>query len=268
MLAVGKELLIGRTLDTNSHWLGSRLAKMGSMLKQITTVDDELEEISSGLKESLARSPDFVVVVGGLGPTPDDMTLRGIAMALGVRMRVNREALSLIKAHYARRGLAGIEITPARRKMAILPAGSTPVPNLVGTAPAVKLEGGRTTIFSLPGVPAEMKDIFRKSVEPEIKKKVGLLHRKYVKMKVEGVFESAIAPILSAELKKFPWVYIKTHPKGIREGILRLELDVAVVTEDDRRTREVAAKVVDDLTEAVSKQGGTVKEVRKGALRK
>src|SRR5579863_10460177 len=73
MLAVGKELLIGRTMDSNAYWMGKRLALMGCMIKEITTVDDELDEIGAALLAALGRTPDFLITVGGLGPTPDDM---------------------------------------------------------------------------------------------------------------------------------------------------------------------------------------------------
>src|ERR1700752_1934133 len=93
--AVEKELLIGRTLNSNAYWIGGRLYKMGTMLDRVLTVTDSLEEISSGLKELLALPPDFIIVVGGLGPTPDDMTLRGIALGLGRKVRFNKEAITL-----------------------------------------------------------------------------------------------------------------------------------------------------------------------------
>ena len=262
MVTVGKELLIGRTLNTNARWAGARLARMGTMLKRIATVDDDLGEIASVLKEILRRSPDFLIVVGGLGPTPDDMTLSGIAEGLGVKMRPNRAALSLIKEHYASRGLQGIELTPARRKMTVLPAGAEPLVNEVGTAPGVVIVVGRTTVFSLPGVPAEMRSIFRRSVEPEVRRRLGRLHRKYVTLKLERILESALAPIIATELRRHPGVYIKSHPSGITEGVSRIHLDIAAVGKDVRRTDEEALAIVEEVKKAVEAAGATVKSTR------
>ena len=259
MLAVGKELLIGRTLNTNAHWLGKRMARMGSMLKMVTTVDDDLNEISSALKGALGRSPEFLVVVGGLGPTPDDMTLEGIAAGLGVGLRQSGAALRLIREHYSKRGLGSVELTPARKKMARIPVGAEPLLNAAGTAPGVRLMGGRTAVYCLPGVPVEMRDIFRRSVEPEVKKKIGKLHRKYLSLKLEGVFESTLAPIIGEELRRHPGAYIKSHPRGIREGVSRIELDIAVVGKDSRRTDRTAAEIANDMESAVGKIGGTVR---------
>ena len=258
MLAVGKELLIGRTLNSNAHWMGKRLARMGTMLKEITTIDDDLGEISSSLRAALKRSPDFLVVVGGLGPTPDDMTLNGVAEGLGVRLRNNEGALRLVREHYAKRGLGQIELTPARLKMARLPAGAEALPNRVGTAPGVRIVAGGTTVFCLPGVPLEMRSVFRNSVEPEIRGRVGKLHRKYVRMKLEGVLESALAPLIAAELKRHPGAYVKSHPRGIREGVSRIELDIAVVGEDGRETAAEGEAIAKEMALQVEKAGGRV----------
>jgi len=267
MLAVGRELLIGRTLNTNAQWMGSRLARRGTLLAEIETVDDNLMEIASGLKDCLRRKPDFLVVVGGLGPTPDDMTLKGISNGIGRGLRLNKQALSMIKEHYARRNLGSMEMTPARKKMAILPIGALPVSNAVGTAPGVKLELEGTTVFCLPGVPSEMKSIFKESVEPEIAKKLGSLHRKYISLKLEGIYESALAPLIKTELRRYPGAYIKSHPRGIREGKSRIELDVAVVSEHKEKAEEVAVLIVREIRSAIEAAGARVVSERVGPPR-
>jgi molybdenum cofactor synthesis domain-containing protein len=262
MLAVGKELLIGRTMNSNAHWIGKRLARMGTMLKEITTVDDDLDEIASSYRAAMKRKPDFLIVVGGLGPTPDDMTLRGIADGMGVTLRRSEQALTLIREHYARRGLLRIELTPARLKMAKLPAGAEAVFNEAGTAPGVRMVEGRTTVYCLPGVPVEMRGIFRRTVEPEIRKRLGNLHRKYVTLKLEGILESTLAPVIALEMKKHPGAYIKSHPRGIRAGVSRIELDIAVVGEDRRRTDDEGEKIASDMRREIENAGGSVKSAR------
>ncbi|MGD0319224.1 MAG: molybdopterin-binding protein [Nitrososphaerales archaeon] len=258
MLAVGRELLIGRTLNTNAQWMGKRLARKGTLLAEITTVDDDLREISAGLRGCLGRRADFVIVVGGLGPTPDDMTLKGISKGIRRRLRANEEALSMIREHYVRQNLGRIEMTPARRKMATLPIGAKPVRNDVGTAPGVRLELEGTTVFCLPGVPSEMKSIFRESVEPEIVERLGRLYRKYITLKVEGIYESALAPTIESELRRHPGAYIKSHPRGISEGKSRIELDVAVVNEDRETAEESAAQIVREIKSEIEAAGATV----------
>ena len=262
MLAVGKELLIGRTLNTNARWVGKRLARMGTMLKQVTTVDDDLDEIASAFTAIAKRSPEFLIVVGGLGPTPDDMTLRGVAGALGVGLKRNEAAVKMIIEHYANRGMAGVELTPSRVKMARIPIGAVPVVNDAGTAPGVRLVTGRTVVYCLPGVPREMMDIFRRSVEPEVKTKLGKLHRGYVTMKLEGVLESSLAPVIKRELERHPGAYVKSHPRGVKEGISRIELDIAVIGEVKASVERETTAIAEEAKKAVAKMGGTVRFVR------
>lgn len=265
MLAVGKELLIGRTLNTNAHWVGKRLALMGSMLKEVTTVDDDLTEIASAFRAIIQRSPEFLVVVGGLGPTPDDMTLEGVARALGVRLRRNSQALDLIKQHYAKRGLQKFELTPSRLKMARLPVGAQPVANELGTAPGVRMVAGKTVVYSLPGVPVEMRGIFRNHVEPEVRTRLGKLHRTYIRTRLEGIFESTLAPIISRELRRHPGAYIKSHPRGAKEGISRIELDIAVVGRDPRAADAEGEAIMEEMAREIANAGGRVaSEPREG----
>lgn len=258
VLAVGRELLIGKTVNTNGYWIGGRLSRMGTRLSRITTVDDDLREVSSSVRESLRRKPEFLVVVGGLGPTPDDMTLEGISKGLGSRLALNREALRMVRDHYVEMGRGDLKITQARRKMARLPRGATPLKNRAGTAPGVRIEVGRTAIFALPGVPREMKSIFRDSLEREIRRRLGRLHTRTVILKVEGIFESTLAPVLKKTMKKYPGVYIKSHPKGVEEGVSKIELDVGVVSKRKADSAEISEKIASELKREVAKAGGSV----------
>lgn len=258
MLAVGKELLIGRTLNTNAHWAGGRLARIGTMLKEIMTVDDDLPEISKALRACLARSPDVLVVVGGLGPTPDDMTLKGVAMGLGRQLRVSEAALQMVREHYVKRGMGSIKMTPARKKMATLPTGAVPLANEIGTAAGVKIESGKTVIFCLPGVPVEMRSLFAKFVLPEVERRLGTLGRKSIRMKVEGVYESVLAPFIAKELKRHPGTYIKSHPRGITEGRSRIELDIVSVKRQQKEAERVGKAVASEMVRAIKKAGGDI----------
>ncbi len=263
VLAVGRELLIGKTVNTNAYWVGGRVARMGSALSRITTVDDDLKEISTAVRESLRRSPDFLIVVGGLGPTPDDMTLEGIAKALRRRIGLQQEALEMVRNHYMKMGRADLKLTPPRKKMARLPEGATPLPNKVGTAPGVRLESGRTVIFSLPGVPWEMRSIFRESVRKEIKERIGKLYSQTVILNLERIFESTLAPILKETMKKYPSVYIKSHPKGVEEGVSKIELNVGVVSERREESRRISGQVASELERKVIKAGGALGKSRR-----
>ena len=79
ILCIGNELLSGITLNTNSHWIGKKITKLGAKGTRVIVVADDLEEIDFALNDSLERKPDWIVTCGGLGPTYDDMTIQAVA---------------------------------------------------------------------------------------------------------------------------------------------------------------------------------------------
>ena len=181
-----------------------------------------MDAIKSGVRGSLKRNPSALITIGGLGPTHDDMTLAGISRALNKPLRLNKEALELVKDHY-RRLESKPKLTKYRTKMATLPKGSLPLPNPVGTAPGAKMQASGTTIFSLPGVPSEMKAIFRASIIPYIE----LFHTtrpREIEIRITGIIESALAPVLDRARKIYPKLYFKSHPRGRETGIRPLIL--------------------------------------------
>ena len=175
-----------------------------------------MDSIKSGVQGSLRRNPSVLITIGGLGPTHDDMTLAGISRALDKSMRLNKEALELVRDHY-RRLESKPKLTKYRTKMATLPQGSVPLPNPVGTAPGVKMQQSSTTLFSLPGVPSEMKAIFRASIVPYLES-FHTPRPKEVEIKITGIIESALAPILDQARKTYPKLYFKSHPRGRETG--------------------------------------------------
>jgi molybdopterin-biosynthesis enzyme MoeA-like protein len=145
------------------------------------------------------------------------MTLAGISRALYKPLRVNKEALELVRDHY-RRLESKPKLTKYRTKMATLPHGSTPLLNPVGTAPGVKMQESSTTIVSLPGVPSEMKAIFRASIIPYLESFHAMRPRE-IEIRITGIIESALAPVLDQARKIYPKLYFKSHPRGRETGI-------------------------------------------------
>ena len=233
IISVGNELLIGHTLDTNSHWIAKRFTRFGWTLQRITVLRDSLPAINDGVKGALRRGPDLLITLGGLGPTHDDMTLKGVALALDKRLVLNPDAFVIVKARYSALE-ASTGLTRFRRKMATLPEGAEPLPNPVGTAPGVTVKVGTTRIVSLPGVPSEMKAIFTASVIPMLRAAKGQAPLE-VSIGLLGIIESALAPALDRTRKAFPGLYFKSHPRG-REGGIRslIQLHVYSVDPDSR----------------------------------
>jgi nicotinamide-nucleotide amidase len=145
------------------------------------------------------------------------MTMAGISRAVDKPLRLNKGALQMVKDHY-RRLESKPKLTKYRTKMATLPQGSTPLPNPVGTAPGVKMQLSSTTLFSLPGVPSEMKAIFRASIIPYLESFHAIRPRE-IEVRITGIIESALAPVLDQARKSYPKLYFKSHPRGRETGI-------------------------------------------------
>jgi molybdenum cofactor synthesis domain-containing protein len=230
IVCIGNELLIGKTLNTNENWLANSATLLGVNVKRISTVGDDVQEISKVLIEALDRKPRFIVVTGGLGPTYDDKTLEGVARSLNRKLCVNPEAFRMVKEKYEdylREGrIEKVELTPSRVKMATIPEGSEPIPNPVGTAPGVKIYVDKSILIILPGVPSEMKAIFDDSVAPLLVEEVGYLRFFEKTINVDGIMESSLAPLIDKVRVENPYVYIKSHPKG-EERIPQLEIHLS-----------------------------------------
>ena len=166
LIAVGDELLEGRTADTNSRLVQRALGIHAVSVRGIQVVHDTVEDIVAALNRTGAG---LVVVYGGLGSTPDDITREGVAAWGGVPLETDPELLRRLADRWRKRGVH--DLSGAQRQ-AEVPAGLTPLANHVGSAPAlVGCLAGRTLVV-LPGVPAELAGLL-----PEV---VAWLERKDV----------------------------------------------------------------------------------------
>ena len=168
IIATGDELIYGRILDTNSHWIAKRVAEMGAHLRRVTMIGDEPELIASTLNEALLRDAHFIIVSGGLGPSADDLTVDSIGMALDRETIIDEEGAGKIEASYRKRGITDEATINRGRRMARVLKGSKPMQNPVGFAVGMAIEVAGKTVCTLPGVPAEMKGMFDTHVAPMI----------------------------------------------------------------------------------------------------
>ena len=240
VISIGNELLLGNTINTNASWIATRVVAEGGRVNRITVVEDNLSEINKVIRESLSRKPDCIITTGGIGPTFDDMTLKAVARSLHQPLGLSVEALAMIKNHYSKRlPNRNIKVTKARLKMAMLPIHASAVPNPIGTAPAVRIKTGSTVIFCLPGVPREAKAIFKQTIASQIHHRAG--ERKFVErwIKVTGVMESTMAPLIEQTMKRWPHVYIKSHPRRFMHNAPFIELHLSTLSSTPDETRRV-----------------------------
>jgi molybdenum cofactor synthesis domain-containing protein len=260
ILCVGNELLSGITLNSNAHWLAGQIASAGGVVKRVTVVRDDLGEISAAVQETLARKPDILIITGGLGATYDDMTLEGVALALGRKVALDSRAVEMLKKSYAVRKLH-YELTEARLKMAKIPEGSTPIQNLLGSAPGVFLQAGEPKIFCLQGVPREMKAIFEKHVMPLVKDGVGRFVAMEVNYNVSGVTEAMIAPALASVVGSHPRdaIYLKTHPQGYyRKKTPQIRIQLISRGSDRREVKKRLGAIAKTIEKEVARLGGRI----------
>lgn len=164
LLSVGTELLIGQVVDTNAAYLGQKLAAIGIEVTLKTTVGDDLGRVSSVMSEALQRCP-LVVSTGGLGPTHDDLTAEAAARATGRQLEFDPRSFERIRAFFERTGRPQL-VTDQQRKQAMIPRDATVIDNPIGTAPGFIVESSGSTLFVLPGVPAEMCAMTETAVLP------------------------------------------------------------------------------------------------------
>jgi len=217
IIAIGNELLLGDTLDTNTSWLCRTITGLGGRVERAVLVRDERPAIVREVRGALERHVSLLITSGGLGPTEDDLTLEAIAEALGRALLVNARALALVQQTYERLAAAGYvadaRLTESRVKMARLPEGAEPLENPVGAAPGVLLRVDRTTLVSLPGVPAELKAIVTGPLQPVLQEIFGagvFSEREVIALCRD---ETVLAPILRDVSHRHPDVYIKSRAR-------------------------------------------------------
>ncbi len=167
VLAVGSEITLGLSLDSNSSYIASQLGKIGIVTERISSVPDDVEIISSVIDETLNRV-NILLITGGLGPTVDDLTREAIVKFAKTKLLLDEDLANLIKKRYSDFDSPMTEIV---LRQAYLPPGAIPIAPSLGTAPGLIVEVGERVIFALPGVPTEMKEMLHRGIIPYLKKR-------------------------------------------------------------------------------------------------
>jgi nicotinamide-nucleotide amidase len=250
VIAIGDELTSGQRLDTNSQWLSERLGECGVRVLFHTTVADDLAAMTDAFRIAAGRA-DVVVSSGGLGPTADDLTRDALAAVAGVELVEDAKSLRHIEALFR---LRKREMPERNRIQALFPAGSAPIPNPHGTAPGIdltlSLKSRRCRWFALPGVPAEMFEMWRESVQPAIAALLPepriILHRR---VKCFGAGESRIEELLPDLIRRGrePLVGITASRATITLRVTAGGRDAAACEEAMQPTLETIREKLGDL---------------------
>ena len=251
VLAIGTELLLGQIVDTNSSWIGEQLAAVGIDTYEHRKVGDNLERMVAALGD-MADHADAVIICGGLGPTPDDITREAIAAVMGVPLERRPELVESIARLF---GVRGRDMPANNLRQADVPVGGGVIPNPIGTAPGLQCEVGSAVIYAVPGVPYEMRQMVTDHVLPD------LLDRSCEQsvivsrsLKTWGASESGLAEMIADRVEGQTNPTIAFLARGIEGIIVRITAKAPTRAEADALIADEEAElraVLGDLVFAV-----------------
>ena len=221
IITIGDEILTGDILDTNSRFLCEGLTKIGVTVSKVTIIHDDVDIISNAVKDALDSSSDYIIVSGGLGATPDDMTIEAVAKTLDRRLIKDPEIVEWVikKMDYMTRFRFKGGMTQEREKFAIIPEGFTAIYNSVGLAPGLVCEVGESTLIILPGVPRGLEPLFKGISDEYIKSEQTIESEE---LTIFGL-ESDLAGCYRQSNSDFPAVRLGSYPSR-RKVLVKLYL--------------------------------------------
>ncbi len=255
IIAVGSELLTPFRQDTNSLFLTEQLNGLGVSVVFKTIVGDRRAHLIQAVSNAVSRT-DIVCVMGGLGPTEDDLTREAVATALGVRVRRNGDLLAALYKRFAERRSS---MPGNNAKQADLIEGAEALPNANGTAPGQWLDivvgEHRKLVLLLPGPPSELKPMFVEQFLPRLKVALPERHIAQRVLKMAMLPESEVDARLAPIYTRFPDIEttILAKPGEIQ---LNLLCGKAILEVAQARVNELASRVEEEMEDAIFSSNG------------
>lgn len=237
ILTTGDELMSGLTRDGNFQWAGQTLIGLGFDVAYHTTVGDNKEILSAAFKTARDRA-DAVIVTGGLGPTPDDLTIEVASNFFGVGLELNQDALDLMTKRFER---IGRKVSETNLKQVYLPKGSRTLLNKWGTAPGFSFEAENTVFFFLPGVPKEFRAMMEEYVIPELLERNPGMKKSCMRLvKTFGLPESEVA-------QKLEGIERDGVRLGYRAHFREIHLRVSSFGDTDSEAEKLMKELLEDI---------------------
>jgi nicotinamide-nucleotide amidase len=238
IIAVGSELLTPYRQDTNSLYLTEKLNEIGVAVAFKTIVGDRRRDLVSAVRTAMSRA-DLVAVMGGLGPTEDDLSREAVAEALGVGIRRDPQQVVALAARFAK---SRIQMTDNNLKQADIIEGATVIPNANGSAPGLWLDtsfaGHRKLIMLVPGPPSECKPLFANECIPRLRAVLPVRHI------AKRVLKATMIPESTADALLAP---IYTTYKDVETTILAGNAEIQLQLFCAKASLELAQHRVDEL---------------------
>ncbi len=224
VLAIGTELLLGQIVDTNSAWIGEQLAASGVESYEHRQVGDNLARMVAAITD-LVHGADALIVCGGLGPTPDDVTREALAAVMGVDLERRDDLVEHIASLFGSRGR---DMPDNNLRQADVPRGATVLHNPMGTAPGLACPVGDAIVYAVPGVPYEMKEMVTAHVLPDlIRRSGGAATIRSRSLKTWGASESGLAEMIAARVDAQSNPTIAFLARGIEGIVVRITAKAA-----------------------------------------
>jgi nicotinamide-nucleotide amidase len=221
IIAIGNELLIGKTIDTNSAWMGRKLGEIGLSVERVTRIADEGPAIRQSLERALAEY-SIVLLTGGLGQTKDDITKKVLADYFETPLVEHAATLAHITMIYEMRGR---QLNDISRQGAYLPESCFVLPNGVGLSPGMQFDAGNgRVVFSMPGVPHEMQYLMNEHVLPYLSTHYQQDHVAHHTFCTAGIPESSMAQRLKDFEREMPEDMSLAYNPSLSQLNLRLGL--------------------------------------------
>ncbi len=235
LLNVGDELLKGSVLNTNARFLGRELTGMGFEVTRQISCQDSLQSIKEALRAELPDS-DLMILSGGLGPTPDDVTRDAIAEFFRMPLELSLRQWDFIRAHYRSRRK---KVPAIVKKEAMFPRGSVPLFNRYGIALGFYIQAAGRLVAVLPGVPYELENMFSKLLVPVLRKKFKGFPKRYpVIVRTAGISEPEVMKKLGKDFFDDPFEFgIYPAPGEVALRLYASEPSVAARLKKKIKTR-------------------------------
>jgi nicotinamide-nucleotide amidase len=242
IVTIGNEVLSGRTVDTNSAFLARALEAASVQVEWHSTVGDSAERIGEALRTALKRA-DAVVMSGGLGPTPDDMTRKAVATVLGRPLQLDEQVLEHIRERVRRMGR---RMPASVEAQALIPRGAEMWPNRLGTAPGLCIVHDQKPVILLPGVPYEFEALATDHVVPFLRARTGRAVETFT-LRTFGVPESLLQERIGALPQDWSGATLAYLPSWF--GV---DLRVTVAGGDAEQVQSVTAAAYESLKARVA----------------
>ena len=242
IISIGDELISGKTINTNAAIIARELGNIGVETTWITTVGDRAEDIYFALSKAFVRAK-VVLITGGLGPTPDDLTKPVITKFFDTYLELRDDLLEIIRNRYEKRGIAPPETLD---EQAMFPAGAQAMGNPMGTAPGIYFVKGDRHVFAVPGVPSEMENILKEFVLPNLRGIMGNNPYRQKLLRISGIGESYILSKVANLDALYELVKLAFLP-----GMFGLDLRITARSEDSLEADSQLAQAEGWIREAV-----------------